>query len=632
MVIACINNNMSLYILKFGGSSVATINRIKNVANIIANLKKQGNNIIVVTSAMHGVTDKLLEYTKDFICNISNDLYYRESDAIVSCGESIAAGILALALKSIGIPAKSFNSWQIPIEASSNYSNATITNIKTDILFETLNNDIVPVITGFQGLSLNNDIVTLGRGGSDATACALAYYTKADECYIYTDVSGVFTADPRVVTNAKRLECISYDEMIELAKYGAKVLQYKSVLIAKEYNVKVRVLSSFNCNTNESDNTKNRQFNNSITTDEKYVKSSLATDKKNSINSVNANSDSKHYMNIIESSSNDIQSSLVTNYTKYINKFKTNTTGTKTNCIAIAGIAHNTNYVLLNTKTNIDNILEKYEIINIKNYNYLVKKSILNNILHLLNRYTIDNDIGTITIVGNINKEQNSNNSITENIHKINCINNNDEIVSMSKNINNIIIENIQNNKLYESSDIGPENFNKIDVKIIDKIMVEDISDNIKLKNINNNCTEDISNCVLKIVNTKDISAQNIVNNKVKNISKNNLDNTTHYIEDTTKIDMKNSDDNKNIENSIICTCDANNIGTHDNIVNNNLRNTNDMDIENPTNLIVELDTLLIRNNINIKYKFIDNLSITYIVHLSQTETVLNIIHNYIYD
>ena len=319
--------------LKFGGSSVATLNRINNVANIIANLKESGNNIIVVTSAMHGVTDKLLAYTKDFNMNSYNDSYYRESDAIVSCGESIAAGILSLALQSIGIKSKSFNSWQIPIEASSDYSNATITNINTCKLIDALNNNIVPVVTGFQGITPNNDIVTLGRGGSDATACALAYYTGADECYIYTDVSGVFTADPRVVTNSKILEYISYNEMLELAKYGAKVLQYKSVLFAKQYNVKTRVLSSFN---------------------------------------------------------NSNYSTLVTNKTKYINSKE------------IAGIAHSTNYILLNTNSNISNIIDKYEIININNNNYLVKKNILNNIISLIKcNYEIDNDIGTITVVSN---------------------------------------------------------------------------------------------------------------------------------------------------------------------------------------------------------------------------------------
>ena len=328
---------MSLYVLKFGGSSIATLQRINNVANIIANLKRLWNDIIVVTSAMQGITDKLLNYTKEFVVNNYDSSYYRECDAIVGCGESVAAGILSLALQSEGIIAKSFNSWQIPIEASSNYSNATITNVNTKQLFDAINNNIVPVVTGFQGLTENNDIVTLGRGGSDATACALAYYTNADECYIYTDVSGVFTADPRVVTNAQLLEYVSYDEMMELAKYGAKVLQYKSVLLAKQYNIKVRVLSSF---------------------------------------------------------INDSCSSLVTNKTKYINSKN------------IAGIAHSNNYILLNTEINIDNIIDKYDLININNCNYLVKKSIVNNITNLLqgNNYTIDNDIGTITVVGsNVN-------------------------------------------------------------------------------------------------------------------------------------------------------------------------------------------------------------------------------------
>lgn len=352
---------MNLYVLKFGGSSIATVNRINNVANIISNMKKLCNNIIVVTSAMQGVTDKLLAYTKEFDIINYDDNYYRESDAIVSCGESIASGILSIALQSIGINAKSFNSWQIPIEASSTYSNATIMNIHTETLFNAINNDVVPVITGFQGLSKNNDIVTLGRGGSDATACALAYYTNANECYIYTDVSGVFTADPRVVNNAKIITCISYDEMLELAKYGAKVLQYKSVLLSKQYNVKVRVLSSF---------------------------------------------------------TNDNCSSLVTNTTYYTNEKQ------------IAGISHSTNYILLNTKSNIDSVIEKYEIIQLSENNYLVKKSVLDNIINIItdNEYIIDNDIGIITVVGKgfFNITNKLEQLLTQNNVKIKHININD--------------------------------------------------------------------------------------------------------------------------------------------------------------------------------------------------------------
>ena len=232
---------MSLYVLKFGGSSVATTPRIEHVAGIIADFVEKGHGVVVVTSAMQGATNRLIELTKAF----TDSPISREYDAIISSGEHVAAGLLALALNSRAISAKSLTAWQVPITVSGTYSDASISQVSADKIFEMLSQGIIPVITGFQGISANGDVCTIGRGGSDATACAVANAIHADECLIYTDVDGVYTADPRVVLDARKLEEVSYDDMIELSSWGAKVLQTKSTQIAKEYNVNLRVLSSF---------------------------------------------------------------------------------------------------------------------------------------------------------------------------------------------------------------------------------------------------------------------------------------------------------------------------------------------------------------------------------------------------
>lgn len=232
---------MSLYILKFGGSSVATTTRMKHIVAIVADFIQRKHQVVVVTSAMQGVTNQLIELTKAF----SNSPINREYDAVISSGEQVAAGLLAMGLNADGIPARSMMAWQIPIYTKGSYSDAWITQVATDKIFELLELGITPVITGFQGISEQGDVCTIGRGGSDATACALAKAINANECLIYTDVDGVYTADPRVVVNALKLEEVSYDDMIELATWGAKVLQTKSTQIAKERNVNLRVLSSF---------------------------------------------------------------------------------------------------------------------------------------------------------------------------------------------------------------------------------------------------------------------------------------------------------------------------------------------------------------------------------------------------
>ncbi|GHT89164.1 hypothetical protein FACS1894113_3480 [Alphaproteobacteria bacterium] len=233
---------MALYVLKFGGSSVATTARIRKSAEIVANVRNRGHLVAVVTSAMQGVTNQLIDVAKAFCDSFVN----REYDAIISSGEQVAAGLFALCLGSIGISAKSMLGWQIPIRTSGFFSQGFISSVNKDVILnEILTNGTTPVIAGFQGISDENEIMTIGRGGSDATACAVSCAIGADECFIYTDVDGVYTADPRVVLNSKRLTQISYDEMLVLASLGAKVLQDKSVCIAKQCGVKLRVLSSF---------------------------------------------------------------------------------------------------------------------------------------------------------------------------------------------------------------------------------------------------------------------------------------------------------------------------------------------------------------------------------------------------
>jgi aspartate kinase len=169
----------------------------------------------------------------------------REYDTVISAGEQVAAGLLAMCLRKAGIEARSLNSWQIPITASGEFSNAEIQSMDGQRILQEIEQGIVPVITGFQGISENRDILTIGRGGSDATACAVSKAINAGECLIYTDVDGVYTADPRITLNAKRLDNVSYDDMVALASHGAKVLQDKSVRIAKQYGVRLKVLSSF---------------------------------------------------------------------------------------------------------------------------------------------------------------------------------------------------------------------------------------------------------------------------------------------------------------------------------------------------------------------------------------------------
>jgi len=232
---------MARIVQKFGGTSVADIARIRNAATRVQAELANGNQVAVVVSAMAGVTNQLVEY-----CSEASPLYdAREYDAVVSSGEQVTAGLMAMALQQAGVPARSWLGSQIPIRTDDMHGKARISGIETEELDRRLAAGEVPVVAGFQGLSPTGRITTLGRGGTDTTAVALAAALKADRCDIYTDVDGVYTCDPRIVRSAQKLHKITYEEMLEMASLGAKVLQTRSVEIAMNHRVRLQVLSSF---------------------------------------------------------------------------------------------------------------------------------------------------------------------------------------------------------------------------------------------------------------------------------------------------------------------------------------------------------------------------------------------------
>ena len=229
-------------VLKFGGTSVANIDRIKRAAKRVALEVAHGKNVLVIVSAMSGKTNELVDWVND-----TSQFYdAREYDAVVSSGENVTAGLMALTLQEMDIPARSWQGWQIPVHTSSSHSSARIESISSETINEKFEQGMkVAVVAGFQGISNENRITTLGRGGSDTTAVAFAAAFNAERCDIYTDVDGVYTTDPRICDKAKKLDKISYEEMLELASLGAKVLQTRSVEMAMRFKVKLRVLSSF---------------------------------------------------------------------------------------------------------------------------------------------------------------------------------------------------------------------------------------------------------------------------------------------------------------------------------------------------------------------------------------------------
>ena len=232
---------MARIVMKFGGTSMAGIERIRVVARRVKREWDAGNEVAVVVSAMAGETDRLVTF-----CREASSLYDpREYDVVVSSGEQVTSGLLAIALQAIGVPARSWMGWQLPIRTSDGHASARIGEIETGALNASLKSREVAVIPGFQGLAAGERVTTLGRGGSDTSAVAMAAAMKADRCDIYTDVDGVYTTDPRIVPRARKLKKVTYEEMLELASVGAKVLQTRSVGLAMKEGVRVQVLSSF---------------------------------------------------------------------------------------------------------------------------------------------------------------------------------------------------------------------------------------------------------------------------------------------------------------------------------------------------------------------------------------------------
>ena len=230
-----------LIVQKFGGSSVADAEKIKKVADVIAETYRGGNDVVVVLSAQGSTTDDLLAKAKEVNPNPSK----REVDVLLTTGEQVSMALVALALENLGLPVISLTGWQVGLQTDSTYGNARVRRLSTERLHQELDKRRIVLVAGFQGVNRFDDLTTLGRGGSDTTAVAIAAALHADACRIYTDVEGVFTADPRIIPEAKKLSEITYDEMLELASDGAQVLHYRAVDMAKRYNVNLEVLSSF---------------------------------------------------------------------------------------------------------------------------------------------------------------------------------------------------------------------------------------------------------------------------------------------------------------------------------------------------------------------------------------------------
>lgn len=231
---------MALIVQKYGGTSVGSVERIQNVARRIAKFKSEGHDVVVVVSAMSGETNRLIALAE----SLQKEPNRRELDVLLSTGEQVTISLLAMALETIGVPAKSLTGWQIPVKTTDTHTKARIEDIGDEIINAELKAGNVVIVAGFQGIDEHGDITTLGRGGSDTSAVALAAALKASECQIYTDVDGVYTTDPRVVSEARRLNTITFEEMLELASLGSKVLQIRSVEFAGKYRVRLRVLSS----------------------------------------------------------------------------------------------------------------------------------------------------------------------------------------------------------------------------------------------------------------------------------------------------------------------------------------------------------------------------------------------------
>lgn len=236
---------MSLFVHKYGGTSMGSTERISNVAKRVAKWARAGHSVVVVPSAMSGETNRLLGLADELMPEKKTPSILRELDALASTGEQVSVGLLSIALQREGVEAISFAGWQVPIQTDNAYTKARIESIDAERIHSQLNRGRVVIVTGFQGITADGNIATLGRGGSDTSAVAVAAAIGADECLIFTDVDGVYTTDPRVASKARRMSKVTFEEMLEMASMGSKVLQIRSVEFAGKYKVPLRVLSSF---------------------------------------------------------------------------------------------------------------------------------------------------------------------------------------------------------------------------------------------------------------------------------------------------------------------------------------------------------------------------------------------------
>ncbi|MFV9930405.1 MAG: aspartate kinase [Rickettsia endosymbiont of Haemaphysalis japonica] len=310
---------MALIIQKFGGTSVANIDRIKNIVPIIKTEIAKNNQVIVVVSAMAGVTNQLVTLCNE-VSSLNNMSQFAEYDVALSSGEIVTASLLALALQEEDIKARSFLAWQLPMLTDNNHSKALVESITTDLLEKYLQLNTVPIIAGFQGINKSNRLTTLGRGGSDTTAALIAAAMKADRCDIYTDVEGIFTADPRIIPNAKKIKEIDFLEMLELVSSGAKVLHPRAGELVMRYKIDMRVLSTFSPDTEgtlitSKDKNMENGIINSITSNKNLLKISVKSISLSFLQVANMITQNNNHIEFMQEIKNNKEYSFITNLT-----------------------------------------------------------------------------------------------------------------------------------------------------------------------------------------------------------------------------------------------------------------------------------------------------------------------------
>ena len=310
---------MALIIQKFGGTSVANIDRIKKIVPIIKTEIAKNNQVIVVVSAMAGITNQLVTLCNE-VSSLNNISQFAEYDVALSSGEIVTASLLALALQEEDIKARSFLAWQLPMLTDNNHSKALVESITTDLLEKYLQLNTVPIIAGFQGINKSNRLTTLGRGGSDTTAALIAAAMKADRCDIYTDVEGIFTADPRIIPTAKKIKEIDFLEMLELASSGAKVLHPRAGELVMRYKIDMRVLSTFSPDTEgtlitSKDKNMENGIINSITSNKNLLKISVKSISLSLLQVANMITQNNNHIEFMQEIKNNEEYSFITNLT-----------------------------------------------------------------------------------------------------------------------------------------------------------------------------------------------------------------------------------------------------------------------------------------------------------------------------